>query len=289
MMNNIQTNTGNSLAMEPAEESQEGFHLPPVLLQYWHTALRWRWLMAGILAGCLVLGVAATLLMAPLYTAKVQIQIDRQQKQVTKVEGLDAQSTAQDLEFYATQYALLKARPLAERVASELNLYNSAAFLEAHGRDKDLLTDRDPSKTEAQQKEERRRIVIDLLLKNASVSPIRTSKLVDVTYTSRNADLSAAIANKWAAAFISLSMDRQFASTADARNFLEKRLQVLRERLEDSERQVVLSGSRTGTVSLEQIRDSEGRTLGNRTLTGVTLEQLAGALTVATAERINAQ
>jgi uncharacterized protein involved in exopolysaccharide biosynthesis len=66
MMNNIQTNPENSLTMEPVVESQEGFHLPPILLQYWHTALRWRWLMAGILAGCLVLGVAATLLMAPL-------------------------------------------------------------------------------------------------------------------------------------------------------------------------------------------------------------------------------
>lgn len=85
--------------------------------------------MAGIIAATVVAGVVITLLMAPLYEAKVQVQIDRQQKQITNVEGIDAQTTAQDLEFYATQYALLKARPLAERVAAELKLYESKTFL----------------------------------------------------------------------------------------------------------------------------------------------------------------
>ncbi|MEN9924097.1 MAG: hypothetical protein RL268_223 [Pseudomonadota bacterium] len=25
-----------------------GIHLPPILLQYWHTVLRWRWLMPPV-------------------------------------------------------------------------------------------------------------------------------------------------------------------------------------------------------------------------------------------------
>lgn len=266
-----------------------GFHLPPVLLQYWHTAMRRRWLMLGIMAGALILGVVATLLMAPLYTAKVQLQIDRTQKQVTKVEGLDAQNGAQDVEFYATQYALLQARPMAERVAAELNLYTSVPFLEAHGVDPDILKEKDPLKSEAEMKEIHRRRVVKILLANIAVVPIRQSKLVDITYRSRDASMSAAIANKWASAFIAMSMDRQFASTADARAFLENRLQTLRERLEESEKQVVFYGSRTGIVSLDQVRDSEGRTIANRTLTGTTLEQLAKALNEATADRIAAE
>ena len=105
-MNEVVTASANMIE-QPAAQNSSGL-LPPILLQYWHTALRWRWLMTGIIAGTLVIGVVATLLMAPLYTAKVQVQIDRQQKQVTKVEGLDAQTNAQDLEFYATQYAAAK-------------------------------------------------------------------------------------------------------------------------------------------------------------------------------------
>ena len=70
------------------------------------------------------------------------------------------------------------------------------------------------------------------------------------------------------------------ASTADAR-FLEQRLATLKERLEESERELVLYGSDTGIVTLDQIRDPNGRAIANRTLTGATLEQLARELNTA--------
>lgn len=152
-----------------------------------------------------------------------------------------------------------------------------------------MLDERLPGQTPAQRAEQNRKRVVNLLLANVTVTPIRMSKLVDVTYTSRSPTLSAAIANKWAQAFIAASMDRQFASTADARSFLEERLQALRQRVEESEKQVVLFGSQSGIVTLDQIRDSDGRTIGNRTLTGTSLEQLAVALNEATAARIAAQ
>lgn len=281
--------TGPSAQGPLIEDDGQSFNLPPILLQYWHTVLRWRWLMAGIVATCLVLGVVATLLMAPKYTATVEIQIDRQQKQITKVEGIDAQTSSQDLEFYATQYALLKTRSLAERVASDMNLYDNTDFLVASGIDPKVLTGKVPGKTNAQLENDRRERVINTLLRNVTISPIRMSKLVDVSYTSRNPALSAAIANKWAAAFIAISMDRQYASTADARAFLEDRINSLRQKLEDSEKRMVLYGSKSGIVTLDQIRDNEGRTLANRTLASANLEQLSAALNQATADRIAAQ
>ena len=179
-MNEV-VNASANLIEQPTAQNSRGL-FPPILLQYWHTAQRWRWLMAGIVVGTLVIGVVATLLMPPLYTAKVQVQIDRQQKQITKVEGLDAQTTSQDVEFYATQYALLKTRPLAERVASELGLYTSATFLEAHGLDAEIMTTKLPGKSEAQLRKDQKRRVIGLLLENIAISPIRTSKLVVASY-----------------------------------------------------------------------------------------------------------
>lgn len=83
--------------------------LPPVIVQYWQTAVRWRLLIAGIIGGCLAIGLIATLLMAPLYTARTELEISREQKNVTNVEGLVSEQSGRDLEFYATQYALLKA------------------------------------------------------------------------------------------------------------------------------------------------------------------------------------
>lgn len=290
-MNNFPPNSGfeADALHPPLGGGQPNSNVPPILLQYWNGVVRWRWLMIGIVVFCLAASVIVTVLTAPKYTAEVQIEISRQQKQITKVDGIDNEEAGRDQEFYATQYALLKTRPLMQRIVSELNLANSRQFFEAHGIDGDIVGQKFPGKTERQARDERVKLAVDLLDDNVSISPIRTSRLVNIDYTSRSPEISMAIANKWASSFISLSMDRQFASTADARNFLEQRLNSLRERLEESEKQVVLYASKSDIVSLDQIRDGEGRIVGNRTLTGANLEELASALNQATAARIVAE
>lgn len=264
-------------------------YLPPLLIQYWNSVRRWRWVMIGIIAACLVAGVVITLLISPKYTAVTKIEISREQKQITNIAGVESEQLGREIEFYETQYALLRTRSLAERVASELNLANDQAFFEANGIDGSYVTEREAGQTEAQMKAARQKRAVGILLANIEISPVKNSRLVDVKYTSRSPELSAKIANKWVAAFIATSMDRQFASTADARRFLEERLASLRERLEESERQVVFYGSQSGIVSLDQVRDNEGRTVGNRTLTSANLEQLNVALNQATAARIEAE
>ena len=186
--------------------------LPPEILQYWQVVLRWRWVIAGIIGASLAIGLVVTLLMAPLYTARSQIEISREQKNVTNVEGIDRASEARDMEFYDTQYTLLKAESLAERVGTSLKLDEGEAFFEAHGVDG------------AERPEARKRQVMSLLLKNVTIEPVKKSKLVNVKYTSRSPELSSRIADAWVREFIGASMDRQFSSNADARRFLEARL-----------------------------------------------------------------
>src|SRR6476620_10383144 len=79
--------------------------VPPILKQYWDAVQRRRYVIMAIIAAAFAVGVAVTLLMHPVYTATAQLEIERAQKQVTNVEGLEAQNGAQDQEFYATQYA----------------------------------------------------------------------------------------------------------------------------------------------------------------------------------------
>jgi polysaccharide biosynthesis transport protein len=273
--------SGTPIASEAAQRE----FLPPVLKQYWAAVQRRKITIMIIIAAALTAGVIITLMMPQKYTATAQLEISREQKQVTNVEGLEAQATGQSMEFYATQYALLETRPVVERVVRDLQLARNDEFFEAHGVDiQDLELG-----TGAGARNAREEMAINLLLANVSVEPVRTSRLVNVRYTSRSPDLSARIANGWAAAFIAVSMDRQFASTADAREFLEGRLATLRERLEQSERQAVNYAADQGIVALDQIRDSEGRTLGNRTLTGSNLDALNEALNDAIAARVQAQ
>ena len=251
--------------------------LPPPVLQYWHTMLRWKKVLLSIIGASLVIGLIVTMLMAPLYTAKSEIEISRQQKKVTNVESLEAAETGQDLEFYATQYTLLKSVTLAERVSVSQKLASRKEFFEAHGKS---MPD-DPA--------ERERKVVSLLLKHITIDPVRTSRLVDVSYTSRSAALSAEITNAWTREFMGASMDREYASTADARQFLENRLGALRAKLEQSERDAVAYASANNIVNLESSRGADGKTQTQKTLTASDLETLNQALLVARADRISAE
>jgi capsular exopolysaccharide synthesis family protein len=270
-------------------ESRE--FVPPILKQYWGAIQRRKFIIMIIVAAALVGGVVVTLMMPRLYTATAQLEINREQKQVTNVEGLDAQNS-QDMEFYATQYALLKTRPVVERVVRDLQLASNDEFFAAHGVDIDTLDlgNADGSRTGAESSRNARQdLAVELLLSNVSIDPIRTSRLVNINYTSRVPDISSRIANGWAKAFIAVSMDRQFASTADARKFLEDRLATLRERLEQSERDAVNYAADQGIVSISQERDANGRTTGNRTLAATNLDALNAALNTAIAQRVEAQ
>lgn len=84
-------------------------------------------------------------------------------------------------------------------------------------------------------------------------------------------------------------MDRRFASTADARKFLEGRLADLRARLETSERDLVNYAETKGIVALGKSKSADGRTEVERTLVSSDLEALNSALAAATANRITAE
>ncbi|PZU77926.1 MAG: exopolysaccharide biosynthesis protein, partial [Sphingomonas sp.] len=90
-------------------------------------------MIAGIIVAALAIGLLATLLATPQYSATARIEISRDQKKVTNVEGLEAPASDRDTEFYQTQYSLLQARSLAERVARALRLGSDEAFFKAHG------------------------------------------------------------------------------------------------------------------------------------------------------------
>jgi capsular exopolysaccharide synthesis family protein len=281
-------NLAEQLNADEVEWGDGSFSLYPTLLAIWQALVRWRLVIAGIIGVTLVAGLVLTLLSAPRYMARTQVEISREQKNVTNVAGLESQQEGRDLEFYATQYSLLRAESLADRVVRKLQLAKTDAFFDAHGfKASEAATGEAAPRASVMRQREHE--AAQLLLKNISVDPVRNSRLVNIFYTSRSPQLSAQIANAWAQEFIRSTMDRQFASTADARKFLEERLATLRTRLEESERDAVLYAANRNIVTLETSRDADGRVIGQRTLASSDLEALNKALLDARADRIAAQ
>ncbi len=278
--------------LNDADTYDDQAHETPILIQYWQAALRHKIAIAIIIAVCIAVGIIATLLMTPYYTSTATVEINREQDKVTNVEGVTASdNAAQNLEFYQTQYSLLESRSLAERVVRSQNLVSKPDFFETFDIDPDnsgLLTERSNTQTAAE-RNERLKLAADILQDHISISPIRGSSLVDISFQSPNPALSAQIANAWVEEFIASNLDRRFSSTAEARKFLEEQLADLKLKLEDSERNLSLYADNKQIITLSSEQTADGKTVSQKTLASSNLEALNAALAQAIADRIAAE
>ena len=253
-------------------------------------ALRRRWVLLGCLASGLVLALLASLLMTRQYSSTSRLEIARESDRVTKIDSVERETSIGDQEFYQTQYGLLQATALAERVARDLNLVDDTAFFRMFGRadlfDSGPLPSSDPSR-----RAKRNEIAGKILLDHVGIAPVRGSSLVDITAITPDPALSQRIAQAWGKDFIESTLERRFQASAYARQFLEGRIAQLREKMEDSERLVVAFASHEGIINLPAAggRDESGALVdGERSIVTDDLAALNGALNAATAARIEA-
>jgi capsular exopolysaccharide synthesis family protein len=249
---------------------------------------RWR-VVSAVVAATLIAAVIATMLMTPKYLAETRLQIAREGDRVIAIQGVQRESDSADLEFYQTQYGLLNAASLARRVADALKLTDSEAFFKMFDASERKTGAFNAPPTPAQ-RAERERLASEILLDNVTIAPIRGSSLVDVRFISPDAQLSAQVANAWADKFITVNLERRLNASGYARRALESRLATLRQRLEQSERQLVNYGADQNISSLPGSVDrNTGTVLGERSIIADQLARLNESLADAVADRIKAQ
>lgn len=258
--------------------------------QYLRIAKRWRYLIAGTTAASVVLGLVITLLITPKYTAHATIEISREADKVTDFQGVQRDTSSADQEFYQTQYGLLRSRSLSERVAVELGFVDSPSFFATFGSPSndaafEVVNGRYPAAGRA----ERQRIAGELLLEHLDVAPTRLSRLVEVNFVSRDAALSARVANAWAKNFIQANLERKVQATSYGRDLLERQLSQMKERLDQSQRQLVAYASQQQIINLPAQVGSDGKTTQERSIVADNLAALSTVLSQATADRIQAE
>lgn len=262
----------------------------PLVRQYLRIAFRWRYVIGGAVVACLLLGLIVTLLMTPQYTATSTIEIARDASKVTDFQGVERENNTADQEFYQTQYGLLRSRSLAERVATQLRLVDDPAFFERFGVSNDdpafnLVNGRYPATGRAM----RQRIAGEVLLDHLDVSPARLSRLVDIHFTSPDAAFSARVANVWGEHFIQTNLERKVQATSYGRDLLQRQLTQFKERLNESQRQLVGYASAQEIINLPAQSGGDGKATAERSIVADDLAALNASLSQAIAERIQAQ
>jgi capsular exopolysaccharide synthesis family protein len=263
---------------------------PPLLRQYLRIATRWRYVILGIVATCVLLGLIITLLMTPKYTATATVEISRESNRVTQFQGVEREAGAADQEFYQTQYGLLRSRLLSERVAQQLGFVDDPKFFALFGvRSSDPAFQLVNGHYVSAGRAARQRVAGEVLRDHLGIEPARLSRLVDIRFTSPDANLSAKVANAWADNFIRTNLERKIQATAYGRNVLQRQLAQIKERLDQSQRQLVGYASAQRIINLPPQSGGDGRVTSERSIVADDLAALNTALSQATADRMQAE
>uniref|UniRef100_A0A7C3WSP3 non-specific protein-tyrosine kinase n=1 Tax=Desulfobacca acetoxidans TaxID=60893 RepID=A0A7C3WSP3_9BACT len=202
---------------------------------------RKRWLI-GVMLGVVLLTVAVVFLMTPIYRATVLLQItqDSPLGQSNEFDLLSALKGGQELtKFQETQVKILESRSLAWRIIEALNLKDHEDFK--------YLGESDPPPSPEKLKED----LLDLFQKKLDIKPVKDSYLVEVAFKASDQTLAQKVANAVAREYIQLAIDRRSESFSLVKEWLEKQLQQLAGRVQDSQQKLYEFGQKSGFFALE--------------------------------------
>ena len=137
------------------------------------------------------------------------------------------------MEYYPTQYRLLRSRGMAEKVVLHLGLHRDPSFSQQNK----LTTSGDESQAELADDAASRELarMATQVMGRLSVNPIQETQLVDLTYRSTDPQQAAQIANTYAKVFIAWGNQDRSETVAKASDVLDERVESLRQEIEQGQ------------------------------------------------------
>jgi capsular exopolysaccharide synthesis family protein len=255
------------------------------LTQYLQVLIRQRWIVLAIIAAGLLAAVFINATTVKLYRSSGSLEIAREAARVVNVDDSSPKAASGALEFYQTQYGLLRSRALAEATVASLRLADNPNFLYGYSGRK--------APTDALKGDRRQRELsaAGLVLSHLTIEPVRGSSLVSVSFDSPDPALSAAVVNSLAKNFITANLNRRFQATAYARTFLQQQIDLTRQKLEASERALVAYAQQERIITYESgVTTGKGQDpQAGQTVVSTDLRALNDALNAAKIERAQAE
>ncbi len=233
-------------AIAGGADDDEAIHLRDL----WRVIVKRKWVVIAVFLIVVVTALVVTMMATPIYRATITLKIEREASKVIDFKGAPTVPDEYgDIDFYRTQYELLKSRTLAERVVKQLDLRQRATAMErpapwwsawwpgAASRDA-------PDKSEAEAAAQAAArdpyaAAVGAFQGSLTVEPIRNSRLVRVLFDSPDRKLAADALNALASNFIAANLERRYDASSYAKTFLEEKLAQTKTRLEESERMLV--------------------------------------------------
>jgi capsular exopolysaccharide synthesis family protein len=220
-------------------------------ISHYFKLLKSSWL-AIVTFSVLVTGLAVLIVLSltPKYMATATLLIEAQEKKAVSIQEVVGIDSTQK-EYYQTQFEILKSNQIAERVIKQFNLENLDEFnsglnekttlidtIKQMPMIASLLPQKEDMRSEEDQQEMIRQLVLMAFQARLSITPVRSTQLVKISFISEDPKLAAQIANAVGYAYIEINLESRLSATQYASGWISSRLGELRDQLSDSEQKL---------------------------------------------------
>jgi capsular exopolysaccharide synthesis family protein len=211
------------------------------------------------LAG-LVAGLALARIRTPTYQAQTLVEIQGINENYMNIHSVDpiAPDEALAPSYLATQLQILKSRPLLRRVSDHLNLADRAEFAPREPRASAWL--RKIAFSQPKVAPDAKSAVLDWLQGTLKVRTVQESRVIEVTANSSDRELAPLVTNTLADEYIAQTLDLRWESIKGTSDWITKKLEELRLRLEGSERVLQDYAQKSGVMFMSDGQNSIAET-----------------------------
>jgi succinoglycan biosynthesis transport protein ExoP len=237
----------------------------------WEQAVRvirkHRWLLICVIVAITGVAGAAALSMRDVYQPVARLEIDPLGAGIRTLHEIENPAAQSDLDYLDTQVQILQSDGLAMRAIRALKLDQKAEFAGTKesatsptAKPEVSRNDLDPQVENSYLREqlnlanptEREAAAVRVFHRNLSVNPIRSSRLVEVSFSSHDPHLAQAVTNTLVSQYIDQSYRNRYVTTMEASEWLSAQLNDLREKVTESNQAVADYQKKYGLVESDE-------------------------------------
>jgi succinoglycan biosynthesis transport protein ExoP len=258
--------------------------------------LKHKWLIAACVIVVVIPTVIVLIQAEPVYRATATLLIEQEKLRVLDVQEVMS-SDLRTKDYFETQLMFLQSPSLARKVIQDLNMAEHPEFMPkedggfslslikealASAIKKMIPSNGDQQGASEAQANDPLYPILKAYQSNLSIEPIKQSRMVNVSYESKEPVLAARVANAHAEAYISKYVSLHLYASQEANRWLQARLDEAQKKLRESEEALQEFQEREGIITT--VNPSSGGDKENIVLQK--LAELNTALAQAQSERI---
>ena len=221
---------------------------------YLNILMKHRWLIFSFFITVLFATIIFNFTATPIYEAVSRIEISKENPNLVSIKEVMAVDTTGS-DYYQTQYKIIESRTVARNVVRSLNLQNSPEFkhektffpkimssvknillyiprkiiaLLNTGEEKQLPANGSPDAA-----------FVNDLINRIEITPIRSSRLVDISVEAKDPVMSAKLTNALVQAYIDHNLETKLSATKNAVSWLGERIEEQRKKVETAEQKLL--------------------------------------------------